>query len=176
MLKQRAKIVAWGVSFADFLSVAVAFYAALFIREAYFVDRVGPLLRSDGYLGLFAFAVPLWIGLLYAFGLYASQRTHTFSTEAQRIFAVFACGTLVLMAGVFVAKAEFVSRIVVVLFGAATVPILIVERLLFRLLARTARRRRYNFRNIVVVGTGGRAREIAGRIAQNPQWGMRIAG
>ena len=176
MLKQRAKIVAWAVSLADFLSVAVAFWAALFIREAYFVDQVGPLLRSSQYLALFAFAVSSWIGLLYAFGLYASQRTHTFGAEARRIAAVAACGTLVLMAGVFAAKAGFVSRIVVILFGGATVPILIVERGFLRLLAHAARRRGYNFRNIVVVGTGGRAREIAGRITQNPQWGMRITG
>jgi len=176
MLKQRAKMVAWGVSFADLLSVTVAFYTALFVREISFVDRVGPLLHSDQYLGLLAFAVPLWIGLLWIFGLYASQRTRSFDVEAGRIAVSSACGTLVLMAGVFAAKAEFVSRIVVVLFGTATVPILIVERLLLRLVARAARRRGYNFRNIVVVGTGGRAREIAGRIAQNPQWGMRIAG
>ncbi len=176
MLKQRAKIVAWAVSLADLLSGAAALYVALFIRETYFVDQVGPLFRPDQYVWLFVFAAPLWIGLLYAFGLYASQRTRSFGAEAGRIAAVAACGTLVLMAGIFAVKASFVSRIVVVLFGVATVPALIVERGLLRLISHAARRRGYNSRNIVVVGTGGRAREIAGRITQNPQWGMRITG
>jgi exopolysaccharide biosynthesis polyprenyl glycosylphosphotransferase len=176
MLRQRAKIVSVALLFADFIAVVAAFYASFFLRDIYLSQQLGPMLRSTGYPVLLYVSLPLWGSLLYFFSLYESQRTRSFLEESWKIVSASAIGTLLLMAGVFAIKAEFVSRIVVGSFGLAACLMLLAERRLVRLAAKSLRQQGYNSRNILLVGTGRRAREIADSIERNKQWGLRLLG
>ena len=42
--------------------------------------------------------------------------------------------------------------------------------------ARSVRRRGYNFRTLLVVGTGKRAQTLAARVREHGHWGLRIVG
>jgi exopolysaccharide biosynthesis polyprenyl glycosylphosphotransferase len=176
MLKQRANIVSFVLLFADLVAVVVAFYASFLVRDSYLSPQLGPMLRSGRYPALLYVSLPLWGGLLYFSKLYESQRTRSFLDESWKILSASAIGTLLLMAGVFAIKAAFVSRIVVGAFGLTACLILLVERLLVRWAAKSIRRHGYNSRNILLVGTGRRAREIADSIERNKQWGLRLLG
>jgi len=80
------------------------------------------------------------------------------------------------MAMVFVSKTEYISRLFIVVFGILCFFSLLLERVVLRVFIRSVRKKGYNFRNIIIVGTGKRARELADVIEQNKHWGLRLNG
>ncbi|MFY9269975.1 MAG: sugar transferase, partial [Candidatus Manganitrophaceae bacterium] len=142
----------------------------------YYSESYGRLISFQHYFWLTYVILPLWSFLFYYFKLYESQRTKSFWKEAWKIAKVSFWGTLLLMAIVFAFKAEYVSRLFIIGFGVISFLFLFFERLLLRTMLRSARKRGYNYRNILVVGTGRRARELAEVLAQNKHWGLRLIG
>jgi len=172
MLKQRAHLVARMMLVADLLLVCLGFALAYLWRASY----PPPLVSVEQYLWLLAGALPIWAMLLRRFGLYASFRTRPLWAEPWALLKVAFWATLLLGALTFVAKWHYVSRSFVGLFGATACGLLVAERTAIRLLARKLRRRGYNYRNVLVVGTGRRAREIAAIIEEQRHWGLRLVG
>src|SRR3989338_10091106 len=176
MLKQKAKLVAFWVYIAEMALVAAAFYASFKFRNVYFSESYKPLVSFQRYLWLLFIILPLWSLLFYYFGLYESQRTKPFWKEIWKIAKISFWGTLLLMATVFAVKADFISRLFIVFFGWTSFLFLFSERLILRVSIRSARKKGYNYRNIIVVGTGRRARELAEVVNQNKQWGLKVIG
>ncbi|MCG3115732.1 MAG: sugar transferase [Candidatus Manganitrophus sp. SA1] len=176
MLKQKAKLVAFSVYLVELILLGFAFSAAFTIRDLYYSESYGRLIPFQHYFWLIYIILPLWSFLFYYFKLYESQRTKSFWKEAWKIAKVSFWGTLLFMAIVFAFKAEYVSRLFIIGFGAISFLLLFFERLLLRMMLRSARKRGYNYRNILVVGTGRRARELAEVLAQNKHWGLRLIG
>lgn len=176
MLKQKAKLVAFSVFLSEIIILAAAFVGAFRIRDHYFSASYGRLIPFDRYTWLIYVILPLWTFLFYYFGLYESQRTKPFWKEVWKIAKVSFWGTLVLMAGVFAVKAEHISRLFILFFGQLSFAFIVLERRILRYLARYIRKKGYNYRNIMIVGTGRRAREMADVILQNKQWGLRLIG
>jgi exopolysaccharide biosynthesis polyprenyl glycosylphosphotransferase len=54
--------------------------------------------------------------------------------------------------------------------------LLIAEQFIIRFTLRVARKRRYNYRELLIVGTRRRATEIAQKIMKHEEWGLRIVG
>ncbi len=176
MLKQKAKFVAFAVYLTEIVLLLLAFFIAYWFRHLYFLEKYGPLNSFSHYIWLVYTILPLWSFLFYYFSLYESQRTKTFWKEAWKLAKISFCGTLLLMAIVFVAKADYISRFFVILFGCLSFLFIFIERLILRTFLRAARKRGYNFRNILVIGTGRRAREVAEIIGKNKQWGLKLIG
>jgi len=176
MLKQRARLVACLMGLFEMILVAVAFQVALRLRATYFMTPWGPLVGPDRYPPMIYAALPLWVGLFYLFGLYQSQRTQSYLHEIVRVISASLIGMLLIIAGVFIGKAAFVSRLLIVLFGLMAMTFLVIERMLLRAMARYARSHGRNSRQIIIVGTGRRAREVADRIEQNKHWGLQLVG
>lgn len=176
MLKQKAKFVAFAVYLTEIVLLLLAFFSAYWFRHLYLLEKYGPLNPFSNYIWLVYTILPLWSVLFYYFNLYESQRTKTFWKEAWKLTQISFCGTLLLMAIVFVAKADYISRFFVILFGCLSFLFLFIERLILRTFLRAARKRGYNFRNILVVGTGRRAREVAEIVSKNKHWGLKLIG
>lgn len=176
MLKQKAKLVAFSVYLVELTLLLCTFFVVFMIRDIYYSENYGRLISFQNYFWLIYVILPLWSVLFYYFKLYESQRTRSFWLEAWKIAKVSFWGTLLLMAIVFAFKAEYVSRLFIIGFGTMSFSFLFFERLLLRTMLRSARKRGYNYRNILVVGTGRRARELAEVLAQNKHWGLKLIG
>lgn len=176
MLKEKAKLVAFWVYLTEMSLVVSSFYAAFVFRNVYFSEKYGPLAPFESYLWLVYTIFPLWSFLFYYFSLYESQRTKPFWKEMWKIAKVSFSGTLFLMGIVFAFKADYISRLFITLFGGISFLFLVVERRILRTMARLLRKRGYNYRNILVVGTGRRARELAEVVVQNKHWGLNLIG
>lgn len=176
MLKQKANLAAFSLYLVEIIILGLAFYASFIIRDFYFSDNFGRLIPFKQYLWLIEIILPVWSAFLSYFKLYESQRTKSFWKEAWKIAKVSFWGTLLLMAIVFSFKADYISRFFVVLFGCISFFFLFIERLVLRMMLRSARKKGYNFRNILVVGTGRRAREIAEVLSKNKHWGLKLIG
>ncbi len=176
MLKQKAKLVSLFLFLTELALLVGSFLIAYRFRDLYFSDKYEHLFPLQQYVWLIYIILPIWSFLFYYFDLYESQRTKPFWKEVWKLVKVSCWGTLLLMAVVFAGKADYISRLFIIFFGLISFILLFLDRLVLRLMIRSARRRGYNYRNIILVGTGRRARELAKVIVGHKQWGFRLIG
>ncbi|MFQ5598708.1 MAG: sugar transferase [Nitrospiria bacterium] len=176
MLKQKAKLFAMSLYLTEMVLLVLAFFAAYWFRNTYFSELYGQLAPITRYLKLLFIALPLWSVLLYFFKLYESQRTKALWKEIWKVAQVTFCGTFFLMAFVFIFKDEYISRLFVTTFGGMGFLFILLDRCSLRIWMRTLRRKGYNYRNILIVGTGRRAREMQKMIDRHREWGFSVIG
>jgi len=109
-------------------------------------------------------------------GLYESFRRKSFFEIVWGIiksafFVIIALSTIE-----FIFKLEFLSRSFILLFFLITCVLLIIERFSIVSFLRHLRRRGYNFRSILLVGTGRRAENFIKLVHKHSEWGLKIIG
>jgi len=111
-----------------------------------------------------------------AFGLYRPRRISSKFAEIMDIAKGTTIAVLILVSlTFFVRKYEF-SRLTFVYFGIICVIALCVERILFRELLRLIRKRGYNLRHALIVGTGSLGQDVTDRVHSHPELGIKIRG
>jgi exopolysaccharide biosynthesis polyprenyl glycosylphosphotransferase len=115
----------------------------------------------------------LWPFLFEQIGLYGSQRRARLLDVVGRLCLAGAIATAVVAALAYAISAPLAPSFPVVC-SAAQLLVLGSLRVAILFGLRFARRHGRNFRNVLVVGSGPRARGAAALIEQNPEWGLRI--
>lgn len=176
MLKQRASVFRRVYVFLDLLVTclslvaATAIYNSLFLADAPFLDllyRYAPSLY---------FVLPVWYFLFRINGMYESRRLDTVPRVAW--IATWSVGegiTLIILICYFLRITE-ISRLLVLLFGFINVIFLVLLRIVLKEFLHTLRSKGYNFRRILIVGTGKRARSVANKLHAHREWGMVVYG
>jgi exopolysaccharide biosynthesis polyprenyl glycosylphosphotransferase len=152
------------------LVAATAIYNSLFLADAPFLDllyRYAPSLY---------FVLPVWYFLFRINGMYESRRLDTVPRVAW--IATWSVGegiTLIILICYFLRITE-ISRLLVLLFGFINVIFLVLLRIVLKEFLHTLRSKGYNFRRILIVGTGKRARSVANKLHAHREWGMVVYG
>jgi len=178
MLKERAALLRRLGAVLDLLFTIFAWITAYFVRF-HFMPSETPSPTPDlflRYLMVLYFALPLWYALLHLNGMYQSHRTITTSEIISRTGRSVAEGIIVLILISFFLKVGAIYRTFLPLFGVASFVFLVLERLLVKQLLARIRYRGYNFRRVLIVGTGNRARAVASKIREHGDWGLKIVG
>ena len=187
MLKEKDAVVRRTVIVLDAFILAGTFILAYFIR-AHFHNfyrinlipsrSVVPAMSVpfSNYLVVMFIAVPLWCIVLYANGMYRPMRTLKFfgllrAVFKSTFFTAFAFGSIV-----FFVKLHFISRVFFVIFLVLASVLLLIEKTLIFFTARYMRRQGYNYRRLVIVGTGRRAVDFIDKIKSHPEWGFKLIG
>lgn len=181
MLKQKARAVALGVLAGDLALTALSLPVAYVLRHgllkslfpAVFASGLSPF---DNYLFLLVLILPLWGLMLSAAGFYRSHRTLPLWEEIWGAMKVAFGGTALLALAVYGLRLEFVSRLFLAVFGAVNFTFLATEKVALRLLSRWVRTRGFNFRTVLLVGTGQKAAQLADFLEAHPYWGFRVVG
>jgi exopolysaccharide biosynthesis polyprenyl glycosylphosphotransferase len=180
MLKQKARAIAVGVLLAELTLVALALPLAYALRHgllARFLPTMFPLAPAfERYAILVFLVIPIFAPMLHAVGFRRSHRTVPLGEEIWAVGKVAFGGTALLTLFVYGLRFEFVSRWFLVVFGVVTFLLLAAERVALRLLSRWVRSRGYNFRTVLLVGTGPKASQLADFMEAHPHWGFRVAG
>lgn len=186
MLKEREKVIRRATMVLDAMVVIAAFFAAYFLRlhfhAFYKLDLVpssqviGAPLSLGLYLSTLWLWVPLWMLMLAFNGLYRPFRTRTFLEIVWIViraafFTALAFGSLA-----FILKIQFISRVFFVIFIGLSSEFLILEKWVAVSVAHHLRRIGYNFRRLLIVGTGPRAERFVKMLKAHPEWGLRIIG
>lgn len=178
MFKQRERIFSGSVFILDLILTALAFLVAYWIRDA--LHPYFPLGRIDiffeSHMGLVLITIPLWSLLFLLTRLYESFKTKTFFQEAFAVFKVVFVGSFIIGFGVFFLRYFMISRAVLVFFGLLNFLFLVAERLAIRGILKYRRSRGWGLLNLIVVGTGKEAEEIAEIIGQQHHWNLRLVG
>ena len=159
---------------ADVLALVAAFVVAYYVRvllDSVLTRRTGPL---GYYAWLLLLIVPVWTALLAAFGAYGVR--WTVRSRAWLAARVAVIGTVLLIAGLFLAQESKINRSVLALFAAMSAIGLWAERSLVVARLRAAGRSDGGGRVALVVGTGERARRVVEALRQFPEAGWVIRG
>ena len=128
------------------------------------------------YVYPLAVILPLFLGLFRSHGLYEARRMDSPLGEASAVVRATAVGVLLLSAISFFARSYFYSRTVIALF-AVLAPIGVIGlRSMIRFALRGARRRGFNLRFVLVIGSGPLAASVVERIHGRPDAGLRLIG
>lgn len=155
----------------DFLVVTVSFYLAYFIRS-----RFGVMDPLELYIVLLPPYLILWGFLLYRSGLYTSFRTIDISDVLYKIFRAAFFGLLIFSTGIYVFKIFRPSRSFVAMIFMLPTLVISLENIGVMLFFRQLRKQGFNYRNIILVGTGRRAQNFIDLVQQHSEWGLKILG
>jgi len=181
MLKQRARALAGGLIVADLLLTTVSLGIAYELRNHLFRALwpsafAGPLYPFSQYVIVLAMILPVFALALVASGFYGSRRTLPLWEELWGAAKAVFLGTATLALLVYAFRLTYVSRPFLFLFALIDFLLLAGEKLAIRSAAQTARARGYNFRTVVLAGTGARALPMAEFLERHPHWGFRVVG
>ena len=188
MLKERARTLAVSIFLLDLTLVAAAFFAAYGARDAY-LPRIAPgtfptrLYPLADYLPLLPLALVIWGALLLLSGRYRSHRTVPILDEAWAIIRVCLVGAGLFTLLLYAARIDErllgddqVSRFWIFLFAFFSCIFLLTEKLGLRITSRWVRMHGFNYRTVLIVGTGPSAVSIADSIYGHRFWGFRVLG
>ncbi len=130
----------------------------------------------DLYLRVFWLVLALWAVLLRVRGEYHHLRIQTYYKVAMGQFVNGVIFFALFSSGAFLFKFDFLSRFFILFYTVSTILYLMTNRLFVLWLAYYVRRKGYNFRNILLVGTGRRAQEFLSLVAMHKEWGYRVLG
>jgi exopolysaccharide biosynthesis polyprenyl glycosylphosphotransferase len=188
MLKERDRFLKEVAFLFDLLFLTLAFIASYGIREKIGLNiKLSPLIPEAEVSGTplntfhqyalaYFLGIAIWLACLAFNRSYKFLRTEPYYRSAVRvinssIMMFFGYGTTL-----FVLKAAYLSRMFFFIFIITGTLALLVDRALVTLTLRKIQEQGYNWRHILVVGTGNRAAQFITKVRQNPDWGLKIIG
>ena len=120
--------------------------------------------------------LPLWYIVFKAFGLYRPRRISSKVAEIVDVSKGTTVAILILVSLTFFVRQYEFSRLTFVYFWIISMVTLCIERILFRELLRFIRRRGYNLRFALIVGTGRLGLTVTDRMHRHPELGIIIKG
>jgi len=187
MLKEKDSVIRKAMILFDGFIVSLAFFLAYFLRQNfhkfYKLDLFssiqvvsGTIASISDYLTVLFFVVLLWCVMLYINGMYRSMRTRTLFEIVWIVIKSAFITNIAFGAFVFLSKLKFVSRVFFVIFVMTSLTFILLEKIAVFSIMQRVRKQGYNYRRLLVVGTGKRAALFIKKIQDHPEWGFRILG
>ena len=176
MLKEQEKLFHKMALCVDGILVGISFICAFGIRnnlESTFLNDLPPF---SEYLPSMLLVIPLWVIVLTSVGAYKSMRQKGFFLIFLTVFEASLIAVLQFAALAFLLKLDILSRTFIVLFFVVTVVLLSLERWFILTVLRRSRKKGFNFRSMLIIGSGPRARAFAATIESHSDWGYKILG
>jgi exopolysaccharide biosynthesis polyprenyl glycosylphosphotransferase len=182
MLKEQQQLIHRIAIILDCIVVGIAFLFAYMIRiNLEYLNLPALISIAKGfsfqtYAWTMTIVIPLWIICLKHFGVYHSMRKKRFLDLFWDIFDASILAMLIFSAIAFLLKLELLSRAFVIILFLSIVCLLTIEKLAGLAVLHYIRRHGYNYRMLLVAGSGKRAENFAQMVNDNPHWGLKILG
>ncbi|MFQ5685587.1 MAG: undecaprenyl-phosphate glucose phosphotransferase [Candidatus Scalindua sp.] len=177
MLKKHSKFFQTLVLLIDWVTLSCSWILAYYLR---FYFPIVPVYKGIPpfltYLTLLAIMLPLWYMVFKTFGLYRPRRISSKVAEVMDIAKGTTIAILILVSITFFVRRFEFSRVTFLYFWIICVIALSIERILFRELLRFIRKRGYNLRHAIIVGAGGLGQDVADKVHNHPELGIKIKG
>ena len=171
MLKENVAVFRKLSLVADLCIVTACFFAGYALR-----DRINDIYPLHYYLWLLPLFLLIWGGLFSYFGMYRTFRMKTIPDVLLDVMQTAFLGFGITSSIIYMLKIEQVSRALVIIAFLSTWILLSAEKLAFVLFFQFIRRLGYNYRHILIVGTGKRAQNFTDLVKTHAEWGVRIIG
>jgi exopolysaccharide biosynthesis polyprenyl glycosylphosphotransferase len=161
---------------ADLGLTSLSFHTAILLRQSLgnlsFFDSLN---GKEPYKPLL-FILPIWAFFLFSKRECYEYRGKPFRQIFQSIGAVFLKSSALLLAFLFLTKSLDQSRTLILIFLLLNFLLLLSFRSFMSSFLNYIRKRGYNSRNILIIGTGSPAKDFVCEVKNNPQWGFHISG
>src|SRR6185295_8843481 len=177
MLKQHSKFFEHLMLLGDLVVIACCWLLAYALR--FYLPGVMPEADTPPLQPYFWMLVPvlvIWAAVFRVFDLHRPRRIAMRSREVWDITKASTVSVLILMAVSFLYRDFFFSRLVVFLFWTMSILSLSLLRVFSRAVLRTSRRRHFNLRHALVIGTGDTAQKLGEILQSHLELGVRIIG
>ena len=176
MIKRNQRLLNAFNLISDGVLIVASYMAALWLRFDVLKGRQTLQLNSPTIVAAVLIYSMLIVLVYYVLGLYGGGRLRRKREEGLRIVLVNGIGTLSFMAMCYVLRVVDFSRLMLVLFWLISSTVVVLKRLSVRGVLSYYRRRGYNLKHVVIIGSGQLAYQYAQDIAQNPQLGYSVMG
>jgi hypothetical protein len=177
MLKKHSKFFETLVLFLDWVTLSCSWILAYYLR---FYVPIIPVYKGIPpfftYLTLLVIMLPLWYMVFKAFGLYQPRRISSKVAEVKDITKATTIAILILVSLTFFVREYEFSRLTFLYFWIICVVALFIERRIFREILRFIRKRGYNLRHAIIVGTGRLGQDVTDKLHEHPELGIKIRG
>ncbi|MBN1103192.1 MAG: sugar transferase [Deltaproteobacteria bacterium] len=176
MLRERSAVVVQAHRVLDILLTVAAFVGAYLIKLHLLPYPWRGLITDPDYYVVLLMVVIIWYVMLYLFGLYDSYRRRTFPAIFWNMVEATATSAGLLILAMYLFKIEDVSRLLIALFVLLDVGLLTLSKGTVYWLLRHYRSKGFNFRNILIVGSRERAKDVIAAVQEDPGAGFSIVG
>ncbi len=161
---------------ADLGLTFVSFGLAIFFQPCLgYSSFLDPANQGGAYKLLFLI-LPIWAFFLHFKKECYQYRGKPFISIIKNISSAFLKSSALLLTCLFLTGKLDQSRSLLLIFLSLNFLLLLSSRIfIFRFLS-YVRRKGYNYKNILIVGTGSPAKDFLEEISHNPHWGFRITG
>lgn len=179
MLKQKRQLFEYLFMVADLAVVSAAWivaYGLRFMTDLVPVDKGVP--EFAPYLSMTVFIWLIWAFVFRRMGLYRPMRGVRRARELWVLVNANALAILLLISITYLFREKSVqfSRLVFVYFWALATLFTVCQRITLRFLLRELRRKGYNLRYMLIVGSGKVAGDLASRVRLHQELGIQLLG
>ena len=176
MLKEQNKLILRMHKLLDIGLTMAAFIAAYFIKRHLLPDPFDGLSISPNYYIVLLMIIIIWYMSFRLFGLYESYRKQTFGKIFRNMVKAVSTAMLIMILCMYLIKISDVSRIMMGIFFLLNIGFLgLAKWVVYRMLKRY-RKQGFNFRNILIIGSKERARDVIHAIGHRLGSGYRVLG
>jgi len=173
MLKEGNRFIRQAQIAIDLGVTALSFYTAYVLRAQVGDVQLKPFSAHFFLLYLIA---PVWLFFFLHYRCYQSIRVKNLLQTLAPVLKAVLAGGFILMAAFFIFKLQYISRALIIMFLVIDLFLLAMIRTSLYLFFRNVRKKGYNYRSILIVGSGKRADSFARILDQHKEWGLRIIG
>ncbi len=189
MVKEKEAFLSNVTQVIDAFSIVVSFvfsyFISVFVRD-YFDLGAMAYATSPDWQGLLYFvqknaiiitsSVPAWLFFLSMHGAYKEIRTRSLPREIVIIIKSGVLATIAVGSIIFLFKLTLTSRLFIAINMIVTLGALTVAKILLNDFFDHMHKKGYNQVNLLIVGTGKRAREFIKVVKNHANWGLNIVG
>jgi Undecaprenyl-phosphate glucose phosphotransferase len=172
----RVHVIVDGILLA--LSYIFAYYLRFYSPLRYFLlfDEKARFYPLAKYSEILIFLIPGYLIIYYACNLYTSKRIQSLRLGLWNIVKANFFGMFYFTFILYVTNETHISRFLILVFFITNIVFDTIFRAFLSYSLRTARKKGYNLKHIVLVGYSQAAEAYIDRILVNPQWGYYIHG
>ena len=176
MLKTHSELFKGLLLASDLCFVSMAWWCAFALRfHTYvFVEAEPYALRH--YVIAWLVILGVWAVVFELCDFYRPRRLSTHQHETVELIKASGLAAMVFLGIIFLLHELILSRIVVVVFWFSSLFFLSLSHIFFREALRIARRRGYNLRHVLIIGTATQVEALLARIRAYRYLGLRVRG
>lgn len=160
---------------ADATSALVLFGLILALRFE-FLDPSAEWRAGAGPAQLAAAYGAIWVGSLWLLGLYRPRTYWSLRGEVIDLLRATFVASTTSFSLIFLLKLDNVSRLFVIVLLVSQPMVTALTRLALRIFLGAIRSRKYNSRQVLIVGTGAEAHEFARELERHSALGLQVTG
>ncbi len=176
MLREKSRLIIQSHKLLDIGLTGAAFIAAYFIKRLYLPEPFRGLTTAPNYYIVLLLIIIIWYLTFDSFRLYASYRKQALGKILSDMVKAVSTGMLILFLFMYVLKMNDVSRIMIGIFYILNIGLLACSKAIVYRTLSYYRKKGYNFRNVLIVGSKERAKDVIDAIGVSTRSGYKIIG